>query len=286
MSIKTILLSGASPESSSAARAAQLYVALSTEENPRYKSVNNCLIDKTTKTLVLGSNESVIPEDGSVVYIGYKAFYSTSFNNSDKWVDGALYIGKYLINVNEELVSGTFNIKEGTVCIANGAFKYCNLISGISMPSSVKVIGENAFYYCTGIKSITLADSVTDVGRGAFYGCEKLKTVNSLGNITAISDNMFYGCELLTGIVIHDGVTSIGKNAFMGCKALKSIVVPDSVTSIGEKAFADCIALTSVKYEGTEEQWNSIEKGASWDEAYPYESNKIGFTVTYNFRDE
>ena len=44
------------------------------EENPRYSAVGNCLIDKTTKTLVAGCKYSEIPTDGSVVEIGKYAF--------------------------------------------------------------------------------------------------------------------------------------------------------------------------------------------------------------------
>ncbi len=279
------------------------------EGNPKYQSANNCLIDKTTKTLILAGNESVIPEDGSVIYIGVKAFYCTIFNQSDKWFDGALYIGKYLINVNDELVSGAFKVKEGTVCIANDALSGCNNITSITVPDSVKVIGSRAFCGCSKIKNITLPSSVTDIGSEAFAWCTYLKTVNILGKIKSISDRMFENCARLTDIVIPgsvkvigkwafrectaltsiivpEGVTGIGKGAFEHCVALTSIIIPDSVTSIGEKTFADCTALASIKYRGTEEQWKSISKGAFWDEASPYENNKLGFTVTYNYKDE
>ena len=42
--------------------------------NTRYISSGNCLIEKDTKTLILGCKNSVIPADGSVTSIGYKAF--------------------------------------------------------------------------------------------------------------------------------------------------------------------------------------------------------------------
>ena len=44
------------------------------EENTKYRSVGNCLIDKKTKALIKGCTSSVIPDDGSVVSISESAF--------------------------------------------------------------------------------------------------------------------------------------------------------------------------------------------------------------------
>lgn len=43
--------------------------------NPFYEAVDNCLIDKREKMLVLGCKNSKIPDDGSVVSIGLRAFF-------------------------------------------------------------------------------------------------------------------------------------------------------------------------------------------------------------------
>ena len=56
----------------------------------------------------------------------------------------------------------------------------------------------------------------------------------------------------------------------------------DSVTSIGEGAFCNCSNLTSIKYRGTEEQWNDISKGINWDKYY-YGYKDINYTITYNY---
>ena len=60
---------------------------------------------------------------------------------------------------------------------------------------------------------------------------------------------------------------------------LKEITIPDSVTSIGDMAFSNCTSLTSIKYRGTEEQWNAISKGYGWDYT-------TGYTITYNYKGE
>ena len=43
-------------------------------QNSQYHSVNNCLIETASKTLIAGCKNSVIPDDGSVTSIGWSAF--------------------------------------------------------------------------------------------------------------------------------------------------------------------------------------------------------------------
>jgi hypothetical protein len=69
----------------------------------------------------------------------------------------------------------------------------------------------------------------------------------------------------LTSITIPNSVTSIGANAFTACYGLTFVTIPNSVTSIGEMAFCTCSSLTSITYEGTQEQWNAIDKGWYWN---------------------
>ncbi len=49
--------------------------------NTIYYSVHNCLIERLTKTLVLGTANCIIPDDGSVEVIGYSAFYGVPIEN-------------------------------------------------------------------------------------------------------------------------------------------------------------------------------------------------------------
>ncbi len=65
---------------------------------------------------------------------------------------------------------------------------------------------------------------------------------------------------------INYKVTAIGNSAFTNDFNLPSVEIPASVTSIGEGAFSYCSALTSITYNGTQEQWNAISKGAEWDD--------------------
>ncbi len=66
-------------------------------------------------------------------------------------------------------------------------------------------------------------------------------------------------------VVISNGITSIGKNAFAMFINLESIHIPDSVTQIGSYSFGYCINLTDVYYSGTEDEWNNIIMGDTFN---------------------
>lgn len=76
-----------------------------------------------------------------------------------------------------KLVSVTF--EEGSVCreIGDYAFGWCSSLVEVTLPDSLKTIGEDAFA-STSITSIAIPDSVTRIGNGAFTGCKKLATVS------------------------------------------------------------------------------------------------------------
>ena len=155
-------------------------------------------------------------------------------------------------------------------------------ISEYSVPNSVTSIGNSAFSGCTNLASITIPDSVTSIGDGAFGVCTNLASITISNSVTSIGTHTFTSCANLTSITIPDSVTSIGSMAFNGCKSLASIIIPDSMTSIGDMAFMQCTNLANIYYKGTEEQWNAIAKGSSWNSRMG--ANVEGGTViTYNY---
>ena len=125
----------------------------------------------------------------------------------------------------------------------------------------VTAIGECAFRYCTLLTSVTIPEGVTAIESGAFYNCTSLTSVTIPDSVTTIGSSAFLGCSSLTSVMIPVGVTAIERGAFDVCAALTSVTIPDSVTTIGDWAFRDCTSLTTVYYGGFEKQWNDISKG-------------------------
>ena len=133
--------------------------------------------------------------------------------------------------------------------IADSAFRDCQSLGSIVVPSSVNSIGNSAFYGCASLTSIEIPDGVISVGNNAFYGCSSLASIEIPDSVASIGSSAFYGCSSLTSVSIPSPVTSIGEYTFYGCSALESITIPSSVTSIGDSAFSGCSSLQYSHYE-------------------------------------
>ena len=221
------------------------------EGNKNYYTSGNCLIDKTTKTLLSGGNNSVIPTDGSVTSIADEAFKGC--------------IGLTSITIPDSVTS-----------IGYDAFYGCAGLTSIVISNSVTSIGYDAFDRCTGLTTITpnkmmvekeyaftsllstyfsdsskittviIPDGVTSIGDFAFYNGTNLTSIIIPDSVISIGSSTFQGCTGLTSIAIGNGVTSIGDSAFYDCGSLTSVTIPNSVTNIGDSVFSACYALMKV----------------------------------------
>ncbi len=71
--------------------------------------------------------------------IAYNAFSGTGYyNNTDNWTDGSLYISGHLIKVKSETAGEIYEIREGTVSIAENAFEGCASIKKLVFSKDVK----------------------------------------------------------------------------------------------------------------------------------------------------
>ena len=155
--------------------------------------------------------------------------------------------GKKLLRASYSLFwEKEYVVREGTEVICDCAFFCCESLQSITIPNSVKSIGNRAFYECKSLQSITIPNSVTSIGKGAFSTCVSLQSVTIPNSVKSIGNYAFRNCESLQSVTIPNSVTKIGNEAFWGCDSLQSVTIPNSVTSIGNKAFNDCKSLQSI----------------------------------------
>jgi hypothetical protein len=83
--------------------------------------------------------------------------------------------------------------------------------------------------------------------------------------ITYIAPEMFKSSAAALGaIIMLDNIKYIGASAFED-SYLTYAEFTTAVTKIESRAFANCKNLLCIRYNGTKEQWNAIEKGTDWD---------------------
>ncbi len=209
--------------------------------NTVYHSVDNCIIQTETKTLIAGCKNSIIPTDGSVTSIDNYTFSYCSELTNITIQNNITLIGDYVFENCSGLTEIT--IPDSVTSIGEGAFSGCEGLTSITIPDSVTEIGNYAFEDCTSLTSIEIPDSVTEISNSAFMDCRSLTSITIPDSVTSIGHYAFKKCTSLTSIIIPDSVTSIGAYAFYICRRLTSIEIPDSVTSIGNSAFEDCTSL-------------------------------------------
>lgn len=96
-------------------------------------------------------------------------------------------------------------------------------ITYVSIPATVKSIGNSAFAYCRELVEINLPEELESIGMSAFSQCEKLEQVNLPSKMKFIDRWAFYRCSAIEKLVIPASVDSIGQTAFYSCNSLKTI---------------------------------------------------------------
>ena len=94
----------------------------------------------------------------------------------------------------------------------------------------VEKINHDAFRFCELLKSISIPESVKSIGDHAFSGCKLLSRVIFAENsaLESIGCYAFYDCLELTRIFIPENVSYIGKGAFDTCQSLVAIDVDNN----------------------------------------------------------
>ena len=176
-------------------------------------------------------------------------------------------------------------IPDGTIEIAEYAFRNQSQITSIVIPSSVTKIGYGAFYNCSSLTSIGIPNSVTSIGDSAFGGCSSLASIEIPNSVTSIGPNAFYNCSSLTSITLPFvgntlnettnthfgyifGASSYSCNVDYIPSSLKEVTITGG-TSIGNFAFIGCSSLTiyceaNSKPSGWNYEWNRNNCPVIW----------------------
>lgn len=189
-----------------------------------------------------------LSEDGAEVTYVYKHTITA----------GTIYTSNYYgdIVIPDSVIWG--GKKYCVTSISDHAFYDCEGLTSVTIPSTVKHIGELAFFQCSSLTSLSLPDSLTSIDKDAFYGCKGLTTIYIPKNVASIGEGAFWTCGNLTSITVNeenshydsrDGCNAIIETAtnilVSGCM---NSFIPEDVTEIGRYAFTNCNGLTTIRF--------------------------------------
>ena len=216
-----------------------------------------------TSTFIGSTNPNTVVNATAYVPYGRKS----SYTSTDSWKD-LKYIKEWFYDDNYSYIPltvstaevqahptnrpesiqipATVNWSEGSfsvTAVADNGFENNTNLTTVTLPESVKTVGNKAFYGCSKLSAVTF-NGQTAIGDEAFRNCTSLINVSLPSGLKTIGDRAFQNANSITQIEFKDGIESIGAFSFMDCKALTAVRLPNTTKSIGTSAFENCIKLT------------------------------------------
>jgi len=198
-----------------------------------------------------------------------------------EWTDeyGVKYSADKTILISGENVPENYTIIDECTTIRSCAFECCDMTS-ITIPESVKKIGDATFANCGNLQTIFvdkknkhyssvdgvlfnkrktklisfpggkddgdfIPEGVKSISSSAFMSCHNLMILILPDSVKSIGNGAFYWCKNMLA-VFGNGITKIGDLAFEKCEQLFTIDLPDSLKSLGNWTFRECINLKSI----------------------------------------
>ena len=271
----------------------------------------------------------IIPD--SVDHLGYEAFRGCTGLNGHLKISANIteigygvfrdcgFTGELVIPNKVEYIYGYI---DPDYDFTSGPFQNCKGFTSLSLPDSLKEIGDVSFIGCSGFKgSLKIPKGVTYIGRaafkdtsfsgglvipdsveiidgdiqyfseddfcthGAFENCKGFTSLSLPVGLKTIGDYAFCECSGFTGtLTIPEGVTYIGEKAFYNCSGFTSLTIPSSVTKMGEKPFEGASGLKEITNKSNINIDNIIAEGENNLPSNRSEVTRGKYKISYNDR--
>lgn len=123
------------------------------------------------------------------------------------------------VSENSNLQTGGFQMDGSTLV------RYTGTEKNVSVPASVKIIGEAAFEGNTTMEKVTIPEGVEKIAYSAFADCTGLRTVVMSDTVVSIGNSAFSNCSRLINVNFGKGLKELGTGAFAGCDSLEDITI-------------------------------------------------------------
>ncbi len=129
--------------------------------------------------------------------------------------------------------SGKLTIPEGVESLANVLLRDSTL-NAVSLPSTLKEIGNNVFQRSRKLKSITIPAAIEKLEAETFAECEELESIDFAegSHLKEICSEAF-SKTALKQVTLPEGFTTLGGEVFKDIATLESVTFPASMTHFG-----------------------------------------------------
>lgn len=192
-------------------------------------------------TLVSGEQPPEVESDGYWV-VDYTG-------TSSKVVVPATYQGKPVAG----LLNGCFSEESRSLNIKS-----------VYMNDGIMYLGDNVFASNKTVAAVRFPNTLIKIGNGAFFDADSIVDIDMPDSVIEIGDNVFTFCDSLTSVKISNGLNVIKENMFGLCNNLFIVTFGPNIKIIEDMAFLFNDKLNRIIFNGTVEQFNSIEFGTFW----------------------
>lgn len=140
--------------------------------------------------------------------------------------------------------------------IGEGAFGGCVSLRNIAMPASIEYLGADAFKNCDLSSSYILEDGIYYLGSSSNPYTVAMGTATTDTSITLnantkiVYSGAFENTKNVTELTLPDGLTMLCDSALKGLDRITSLTLPSSLKYVGKSAFSYCINLKYYKEGG------------------------------------
>ena len=188
----------------------------------------------------------------SVQTIAIQAFMGC--NNLIERVDDVDYVDTWAIGGKNRIESVV--LREGTVGVADEAFKEQKRLRTLVMSDTLLYIGNYSFEECGNLQSVTVSPVLKRIAFRSFHGCGALTSMTLPDTIETVKLESFTSSLLLRKTMYH--ATYVDRWVVSCANDKDFTVLLASTVGIGPNAFGETSALEIVYYEGTEEEFGAI----------------------------
>lgn len=186
---------------------------------------------------------SVTIEAGS---IGAKAFFADTKLTNVKFGAGVTAIGNAAFAGCKDLTTLQWSSATQLARIGNEAFIATQMTDGdLAKFSNLNTLGAWA-YAGTPVTEVSLPASVKEVGEGAFYYAKNVTNLVLPTKVTKVNAYLAAGTNVANSNIWGDDITRIGEYALYNLSDIEQLTVPANVTYIGTKAMAGMTGLTQI----------------------------------------
>lgn len=208
-------------------------------------------------------------EDWHKIYFGdltanplYYAGYI--YTNDIAWNNVSLPEGitelKSVSFANAKFLTDSLCMPETVSSIGNYALYGCNSHI-VTLPASIKSIGENAFSQCYALNKVYYQGTASQWASIRFYNAAANPISNSCNLYIAnqqledayidtlnVTNYSFYNCQTIKRLILGESVQQLGSSAFAKCSSLSFIKLSTNIQYVNKNCFESCTGVDSIEY--------------------------------------